>query len=411
MAVTWSAVQTQSRSVAGWAAAALGFSLPISTSLDGILLVITVVAWAISGAFSELPKIARDHRLVLLLPGLFVLIAFGIVHGIAPFGERVRSLWKYDDLLVPLVLIPIFLDLHVRERGLWAFGLAMGLTLVISLGLAAGWIPKSPLFHGAQANATVFKQQITHNILMAFAALLFAEVGRRTSVPWQRYGLAVLAISAVIDVLMLVQGRTGQLILCALIIVWSVRTFGLRGLAVGATAVAMLVAISYVASPVFQKRVEKTVKELEKAQIETVAPVGSSVGLRVEWYRRTAQLIAAHPVLGVGSGSFARAYAEFVSEPMAVKPAHPHNQYLLTTAELGAVGAVLLPGLFGILWWKFRSAGACLYGVLGQGVVIVLAISCVFNSSLIDHTEGLFWGWMVSAALAGASDGVGERVC
>ncbi|MBH0192892.1 MAG: O-antigen ligase family protein [Nitrospira sp.] len=374
-------------------------------------MVITVVAWTISGAFSELPKIVRDNRLALLLPGVFLLIAFGMVHGPAPFGERVRSLWKYDDLLLPLVLIPLFLDSRVRARGLWAFSLAMGLTLVISLGLAAGWIPTNSWLHGGPANATVFKQQITHNLLMAFAALLFAEVGRQSSVPWQRYGLAVLAIGAVIDVFMLVQGRTGQLVLCALIIVWSIRSFGLRGLAVGATAVAMLVVLSYAASPVFQKRVEKTMKELEKAQVETVAPVGSSVGLRVEWYQRTAQLIAAHPVIGVGTGSFALAYAELASEPMAVKPAHPHNQYLLTVAELGAVGAVLLPGLFGILWWKFRSADAHLYAVLGQGVVITLALGCVFNSLLIDHTEGLFWGWMVSAALTGANEGVGGRIC
>jgi O-antigen ligase len=411
MVVTWSAVQTQSRSVAGWAAALLGFSLPISTSLDGILLVITVVAWTISGAFSELPKIVRDNRLALLLPGVFLLIAFGMVHGPAPFGERVRSLWKYDDLLLPLVLIPLFLDAHVRERGLWAFGLAMGLTLLISLGLASGWIPKGSWFHGHQANATVFKQQITHNLLMAFAAFLFAEVGRRASVPWQRYGLAVLAIGAIIDVFMLVQGRTGQLVLCLLVVVWAVRSFGLRGLALGMMAVAMLVAVSYAASPVFQKRVAKTMKELEQAQVETVAPVGSSVGLRIEWYQRTSQLIAAHPLAGVGTGSFAPSYAELVSEPGAVKPAHPHNQYLLTASELGVVGAVLLPGMFGILWWKFRSADAQLYGVLGQGVVISLAIGCVFNSLLIDHSEGLFWGWMVSAALAGASVGVGERVC
>ena len=411
MVVTWGAAQRYSRSVAGWSAALIGFSLPISTSLDGILLVVTVVAWVIGGAFRELPKIVRDNGLVLLLPCLFVLIAFGMVHGPAPFSERVRSLWKYDDLLLPLVFIPLFLDSSVRERGLWAFGLAMGLTLLISLGLAAGWIPKSSWFHGGPANATVFKQQITHNLLMAFAALLFAEIGRRASVPWQRYGLAVLSIGAVIDVFMLVQGRTGQLVLCALIIVWSIRSFGLRGLAVGATAVAVLVVMSYAASPVFQKRVEKTMKELEKAQVETVAPVNSSVGLRAEWYQNTARLIAAHPVAGVGTGSFAHAYAELVSEPMAVKPAHPHNQYLLTTAELGAVGAVLLPGVFGILWWKFRSADAQPYGVLGQGIVIALAIACVFNSALIDHTEGLWWAWWVSAALAGASDGVGGRVC
>ena len=388
--VTWTAVQTQSRSIAGWAAAALGFSLPISTSLDGILLVITVVAWAISGAFSELPKIARDHRLVLLLPGLFVLIAFGIVHGIAPFSERVRSLWKYDDLLVPLVLIPIFLDSHVRERGLWAFSLAMGITLLISLGLATGWVPESSLFHGEPANATVFKQQITHNLLMAFAALLFAEVAMRVVTPWHRYGLGLLAVGAVIDVFMLVQGRTGQLVLCILTLVWSARHFKVRGLVGGVISVAIFVGGTYVFSPVFQGRMAKTVMELERAQSETVAPKSSSVGLRLEWYENTLSLIGAHPFYGVGTGSFALAYAETVASPEAVKPSHPHNQYLLTGAELGVGGVVALLVIFGTLWWGMFQAGGNFYRMLGKGAILLTAIGCLFNSLLVDHTEGLF---------------------
>ena len=411
MAVTWSAVQTQSRSIAGWTAAALGFSLPISTSLDGILLVTTVVAWTVGGAFRELSKVVREHRRALLLPGLFVLIAFGIVHGIAPFSERVRSLWKYDDLLLPLVLIPLFLDSHVRERGLWAFGLAMGLTLFISLGLAAGWIPKSSWFHGGPANATVFKQQITHNVLMAFAAFLFAEIATRVRTPWIRYGVGLLALGAVIDVLMLVQGRTGQFVLCVLILVWSARCFGLRGLVGGVVSVAVLVALSYAVSPVFHQRAAKTVEEMERAQVESVAPKKSSVGVRLEWYHNTGALIAGHPLVGVGTGSFPRAYAEIVTDPAAVKPAHPHNQYLLTGAELGIVGVLALSALFGMLWWRFRKVEGNLYKELGQAAVLLMAIGCLFNSFLVDHTEGLFFAWMISMALAVGSGEAGGQTC
>lgn len=398
--MTWSAVQTQSRSIAGWAAAALGFSLPISTTLDSILLVSTVVAWMISGAFSELPKIIRENRQVLLLPGLFALIAFGMVHGIAPFGERVKSLWKYDDLLLPLVLTPLFLNSYVRERGLWAFGLAMGLTLLISLGLAAGWIPESSWFHGNQTNATVFKLQITHNVLMAFAALLFAEIGRRASVPWHRYGLSLLALGAVIDVMMLVQGRTGQLILCVVILMWSVRHFGIRGLLGGVGSVVVLITVSYAVSPVFQARLAKTVVEIERAQVEAVAPKSSSVGLRLEWYQNTLSLITAHPLFGVGTGSFPRAYAELVTDPRAAKPSHPHNQYLLTAAELGVVGMVALLAVFGMLWQGFLHAGGDLNRRLGQGGLLLMGIGCLLNSLLVDHTEGLFFAWIVSVALA-----------
>ena len=405
------AIQVHAASVAGWAVAGLGFSLPISTSLDGVLLVVTVVAWIVSGRFAEIPGVVRQDRFVLLLPGLFLLLAIGMTHGLASFGERAKYLWKYDDFLLPLVFVPLFADPAVRERGLWGFGCGMAVTLVVSLGLAAGWIPHSSWFHGNTANATVFKHQITHNVLMAFAAFLFAEVAMRASVPWHRYGLGLLVVGAVADVLMFVQGRTGQLVLCVLILLWSVRRFGLRGLVGGVAGVAALVAMSYSLSPVFQGRVAKTVTEVERAQVEPVAPESSSVGVRLEWYQNTMNLITTHPLVGVGTGSFPRAYAEMVTDPAAVKPAHPHNQYLLTGAELGIAGVVAVLAMFGTLWWKFRQAGGNLYAELGQGAVLVMAIGCIFNSLLVDHTEGLFFAWVISAAFASEGLGVSKETC
>ncbi|MCP9469368.1 MAG: O-antigen ligase family protein [Nitrospira sp.] len=399
--LSWKNVQTRARAVAGWGVVALGFSIPISTSLDGILLVITIAAWIVSGGFNELPKIARENGFVLLLPGLFVLIGLGTAHGLIPFGERVRYLRKYDDLLFPLMFVPLFRDPAVRERGLWAFGISMGLTLMISLGLATGWVPKTTWLQGDSSNATVFKRQITHNILMAFAAFVFAEIAVRRHVLWQRYGLGLLALGAVVDVFMLVQGRTGQAILSVLIVLWGQRRLGVRGLFMGATAVVFLLAFSYAVSPVFQKRMEKTVMEMERAQVETVAPESSSVGLRMEWYKNTIRLIAVHPFVGVGTGSFAEAYRSTVTDPEAVRPAHPHNQYLLTAAELGIIGSVLLLAVFGRLWWESRHSNAGLYGELRQGIVVAMAVGCLFNSLLLDHTEGLLFAWVLSMALAG----------
>ncbi len=410
--VTRQAIQTQATSVAGWAAAALGCSLPISTSVDGILLVVTVVAWTISERFTELPRIVRQNRLVLLLPGFFFLVALGMAHGLAPFSERATRLWKYDDLLLPLVFIPLFVDPDVRERCLWGFGSSMILTLIVSLLLAAGWTPSVSWFRGNLENATVFKHGITHSVFMAFAALLFAALAVRQQVSWRRYGLGLLALCAVVDVFMFVEGRTGQVVLSALILLWCERRFGVRGLFVGVVAVVILVAISYAVSPVFHGRVEKTLTEMERAKVETVVPVTSSVGMRVEWYKNTLNLIAAHPMVGVGTGSFARAYVELVTESAATKPPHhPHNQYLLTASELGVAGVGLLLTLFGMLWWKLRRAGGNLYGELGQGVVIVMAIGCAFNSWLVDHAEGLFFAWMISAALAAEDREVIRELC
>jgi O-antigen ligase len=399
----WQSIQNRSLVAAGWAAAGLGFSLPVSSLLDGILLVGVLVAWAISGSPARLPQLFRESGPVLLLPGFFALVALGTLHGVAPFGERVKHLWKYNDFLLPLVFVPLFLNPHVRERALWGFAAGMTLTLVLSLLLATGLIPQVPWLHGHQENAAVFKHHLTHNIMMAFAALLFAATALRQQTSWRRYGLGALSSLAVADVFFFVQGRTGQVVLCALLLFWCLYHFGLRGFAAGLAVVATLGSVSYNFSPVFHARVEKAVSELERAQVETVAPLASSVGLRMDWYRHTAGLIAAHPVAGVGTGSFPRAYADFVTDAGAIKPTHPHNQYLLTAAELGVAGAFVLVGLFTLLWLNLRRAGWALYGELGQGVVIAMAIGCAFNSLLVDHTEGLFFSWMVSMALASQS--------
>lgn len=399
----WQSIQNRSLVVTGWAAAGLGFSLPVSSLLDGILLVAVLVAWAISGSPARLPQQFRESGPVLLLPAFFALLALGTLHGVAPFGERVKHLWKYNDFLLPLVFVPIFLNPEVRQRALWGFGAGMTLTLVLSLLLGIGLIPQVPWHHGYQGYATVFKHHLTHNIMMAFAALLFAATALRQQASWRRYGLGALSCLAVADVFLFVQGRTGQVVLCALLFFWCGHHFGLRGFAAGLAAVAPLVTVVYVFSPAFHGRVELTVSELEQSQVETAAPFSSSVGLRMDWYRHTAGLIAAHPVVGVGTGSFPRAYADFVTDAGAVKPTHPHNQYLLTAAELGVAGALVLVGLFTLLWLILRRERGLLYCELGQGVVIAIAIGCAFNSLLVDHTEGLFFSWMVSMALASQS--------
>lgn len=401
-------VEARSEVVAGWAVAAVGFSVPISTTLEGVLAVLAALAWTLSGRIAELPGLVRQNRLLVLLPGLFVILALGMLHGEAPLAARVKYLWKYDDLLLPLVFVPFFLDPDVRRRGLWGFGIAMTITLMLSLLIAAGWKPPGHVLHGIQSNATVFRHQITHNLLMAFAALLFTLVAMRQDTPWKRYGFALLAFCAVIDVFMLVRGRTAQLILIALILSVCGKRFGLKGLFAGVGAALMLVGISYLLSPVFHSRIHKALSEIEQAQVQEVASETSAVGLRLEWYQRTISLIAAHPIIGVGTGSFAHAYTEFVTDPKAVKPPHPHNQYLLMASDLGIGGALLLLVLFGVLWWTFRIPTGNMDVELAQGAVITLAIGCVLNSLLIDHTEGLFFSWMVSMGLAaqmGASSG------
>ena len=185
------AVNRGALATAVWATVLLGFSLPISTALDNILLGIVLIAFLLSGRYPEkLGSIARNPA-ALALAGFFALVALGVLYGEASFADRLKYLVKYSDLLLVVLMVPLFADGRVRRCALLAFGAAMVLTLVLSLLLAGGLLPAAKWLRGNPANAVVFKLHITHNLLMAIAAFLFASVAIRQPVAWMRRALHV----------------------------------------------------------------------------------------------------------------------------------------------------------------------------------------------------------------------------
>ena len=164
-------------------------------------------------------------------------------------------------------------------------------------------------------------------------------------------------------------------------------------------AVALAFAI-YQASPVLHKRVDLAISESEAWQ--PAVHDGTSTGDRLEFYYYSLQLIKEHPLLGVGTGGFAEAYAQY--RPGREVP-NPHNEYLLITAQTGVLGLVLLLYLFYVQWntsarllRTFERDAAC-------GLVLTIAITALFNSPLHDHTEGLFFAFASAVLFSGLGAG------
>jgi O-antigen ligase len=112
-------------------------------------------------------------------------------------------------------------------------------------------------------------------------------------------------------------------------------------------------------------------------------------------------VIADQPILGVGTGGFAAAYAKKVEGTGKVATQNPHNEFLLMWAQLGIAGLALLIWLF---WWQWRLAADLptrLESELARGLVVTMVIGCMFNSLLLDHTEGLFYAWLTGVLYGG----------
>lgn len=380
------------RRAAGLSIAALGLAIPISTFADGVLLGLLLVAWlvALPGSFQASRTRLLKTPPVIVAALLFAVLVAGCFYGEATSREAISALSKYLELALIPLLIWGAADPAVRKRALVCFSIAVILSLYVSYSAAAGLPglrnPEYPIG---------FKASLTHNIVVSLGAFLFLLAARETKNMRWRIAFAVLAAVCAHNVLFIVIGRTGYVVLATLLAYFvTVTVRGWRGPVLAIAAFAALLSAAYYASPNFRDRVNEIGSDLSRWKPE--AADSTSVGQRIGYYRTTLQIIAEHPLTGVGTGGFARAYAEKVKGTPAPATTNPHNDYVLIGAQVGIPGMALLIALYLTLWSAARHLDTPLYRDLARGLVLTMAIGGLFSSAILDHTEGLLFAWLTA---------------
>ena len=127
----------------------------------------------------------------------------------------------------------------------------------------------------------------------------------------------------------------------------------------------------------------------------------TSVGLRLEFYHNSFKLFKEHPWIGTGTGSFAQDYLA-VAENKQFATQNPHNEYLNIAVQFGLLGMVILLSLFIVhAWASFRLQGIRQY--FAQAVLVSIAVGSLFNSWLMDVTQGCFYVIFTALLFAGLS--------
>ncbi len=394
---------------AGWAAVALGFSIPISTALDEILLVALLALWLAGNRFREKITVVRDNPIVLPALLLFGMYILGLFYGEATGREAVGALSKAANLLFIPILLFFFREERVRRRALAGFLAALVLMILISYLLRMGIMPPLGLFHITPGDAyTPFKHRITHGFLMAFGAYLFALKACLERRRPFRVFFAVLSVAALANALFVVSGRTGYVVALVLGLYFLIAGWRWRGAAAAAAVLVILGSTIYVMpSSVPHQRITQMVDELMKW--EPGRPEATSVGYRLEYYLNSVKLIRERPLLGAGTGGFKGAYAALVKGTGMDASENPHNEYLMVTVQLGLVGLALMFGLFLVQWRNAVLLPGGFERAAARGLVLLILSASMVTSTLIDHTEGLLYVWMSALLFAGwSSTGSGE---
>lgn len=389
--------------------AMLGLSVPISVALDNLLLLLPLL-WLLFNPRRVLAA-ATAHPVGRASWLLFIALLAGTLYGQTALQPALGLLGKYADLAFIPAFMLLLSDAPTHRLAGHAFIGTMAITLLLSMLVGIGWMPVQPWMAAKAAvdNPCIFHSEITHNNMMAFAVFL-ALLHFREARSWPTRSLwgGFIAL-ACYNILFMVDGRTGYLILFTLCgwFAWTIlRTWMAgRGKAIKARhvlAVLMLTSSSVLVA--FQ-----TIAPLRDGVLQAVTDLKAwqpgqasegSAGKRLDYYYNTLKFLKLQPVLGVGTGGFADAYQSQV-QGTAMPPTHnPHNEYLMVAAQTGLVGLALLLYLFYTLWRTAPRLPTAFEQDAARGLVLAYLVNCMFNSALTDHSDGLFFAFMTAVLFA-----------
>ncbi len=363
---------------------ALGFVIPLSTSLTDLLATLILVLWFLAGHYKTFMDQVRNPlvRASLLL---FLIFVLAMIYTPVSFGEAGKMLKKYRELLYLIAFIPFLSTKRHRTWAQCAFGLSMVVTLIASF--YTFYFPLESL--GKEFLGQAFKDSINQSFLLAaFAFGLMTHVVAHKNDKRYVIGLSALFILATVNLFFIVDGRTGYVLFYLLFIVFLAQRFKWRFAIYGLLVLLILNFLLISVPGPYQQQADQTVvntlKYFKNANTE------SSIGQRLEFMINSYQLLTERPVFGHGTGSFKSQYAALAeAKGLKFKTVNPHNEYLMTGVQTGLIGiGFLLYFIFCQFKYSFRLSP--LNKNLALGLAAITAVGCMGNSILLDHTPGVF---------------------
>jgi len=356
-----------------------GFALPASIAVTKVGLGFAALLGLWQYRRADWAALAR-LPIVQAFLGFFILLALGLSYSSAPFNEAFWVLSKYQQLLYFPLLLLLFKHSLAQRWGESVFLWGLSAVLLFSyLGAADIWVlkPEHP--------AIPTKNRITQSILLALGVYLCLNQLRYSKLSKNLTGfLYLFVVLATANILFICQGRSGYLVLAALLLLWIWQSrHAQRGLFLGLGVLALLAAfsLSYYLSTGFAQRID----ELWIALFEPNTVISSS-SLRLEFLKNSWQLIQQQAWWGSGTGSFAHEYRLAFADTWTLASHNPHNEYLHLWVQLGLVGLLLLPTFLVWMYWQTQNL-ARQQGDKIQALLMMLAVGCLFNSLLLDFTE------------------------
>ncbi|MBH5388070.1 O-antigen ligase family protein [Bradyrhizobium diversitatis] len=374
-------------------------SLPWSTSLAGIfnaLMLLCMVPFLDVRAFLQSLK-----RPICVAPIALVLLALvGTLWSDAAWGARFYAV----NPTVKLLVLPVLLYHFERSpRGRWVFvAFLVSCALLSVMSWLVAFYPNLALKTDPPERGIFVKNYIDQSQEFTLCAVALAYpivMLLREKRYWFAALLTALALSFFVNMAFVVVSRTALVTIPIMFGVFALLHLRWRSIAIVAAALLAGAFLAWQVSPHLRHTAERFTDDYTRYMERGEA---TSLGLRLEFWRKSLGFFAEAPILGHGTGS-TRGLFERVATPAGQHKAsaevigNPHNQTLNVAVQWGLIGVAVLYTIWILHLLLFRGDG--LANWIGFLVVVQNVFTSLFNSHLFDFHEG--WMYVIGVGVAG----------
>lgn len=370
------------------------FSIYFSTSLSIIMSGVLGVLWILTGQFKYLPDTLKKCPVAAGSLVLFACFIVGLSYGRATAGEAFSMVMKYRELFIVAILLP-FLTKERNVNLAWkAFVIASVITLFASFMMDFDIISTN------KQGDPAIKSRITHSIFIAFFAFYCVHKVFGGG-PYSRFYL-IGFIMSLYNIFFIVEGRTGQLIALALIVLFAIQRFNNKGRVLTMLSIAVFLVL-FLSFSDKANRINEGFANTQAYLQPKSEQTESSMGQRYTFWKYSLKLIAEKPLLGHGTGSFAKEYQRIAMGEQFIT-GNPHNEFLMIGVQLGLFGLLVYLGFLASQLYYARKLPDN-EKWLAQGLLVLLFITSLFNTPFLDHTEGHWYAGMIALCFAALGSG------
>lgn len=375
-------------------------ALPWSTSLVAIL----VLCWL--GAVA----LVMDYRAyvqslkwpICFLP--FALIGLALVGTLWSDAAWSARLYAVGPTLKLLVLPALFYHFERSSRGMWvfiAFLVSCALLMLMSFIVAVdpSLTLKSP---GEAGGHGIFVKNYidqSQEFALCAVALAYPIVSLlRARRMWSALALAAISLGFVVNMAFVIVSRTAMVTIPIMLAVFALLHLKWRTSMMIFGAFTVLAGLAFATSPPLQRTTDSFFTDYRLYKTQNIP---TSIGMRLEFWRKSLQFFAEAPVIGHGTGStlglFERAATGDRHNVSSQIIGNPHNQALNVAVQWGTVGVAVLYAMWLAHLLLFR--GEDLVAWIGLLVVVQNIFTSLFNSHIFDFHEG--WMYVLGVGTAG----------